>query len=333
VRTAETSPGYQQYCRHKHNIQRRGKDWGRCIEKYYYPYGSEPSRIGSFNDLQKKGCCPENPPKENLVNQSRQKGAIERIKQGMEYLLETVKVLPRKVGELKELLLGAIKEIFGIRTSDKTLARYKEFWHPRYIQPAALEVASQSATAVIELDHVVGQRGGVTENGQNQNRTLTKTKVGLELAEDTPVQAEGSDVEPVIEQKAELEINPPKDLLRENFSLCHTPPENALEIPEVDNPRKSLVQKGFRVCATPLCYMKVYVLNILGVGLISRNVFGRSLYPKIHSIEPGTHVRLCRGVRHSLHPQLVYVKPCTGAEDWLEGIAVSLSSLTLLNDS
>ena len=113
VTKAESSPGYQKYCQHKHHIKQRGKDWARCIEKYYYPYGSQPIRVGSFQEVQKKCNRQEKVAKENVVNQSRQQEAVSRIKQGMDYVIETVKALPTKVGELKNLLLEAITHLFG----------------------------------------------------------------------------------------------------------------------------------------------------------------------------------------------------------------------------
>ncbi|WP_228024075.1 MULTISPECIES: hypothetical protein [Synechocystis] len=344
VETAESSPGYQKYCRHKHNIHRRAKDWGRCIEKYYYPYGSEPSRIGSFNDLQKKGCRPENPPKENLVNQSRQKGAIERIKQGMEYLSETVKVLPRKVGELKELLIGAIKEIFGIRASDKTLARYKEFWHPQCIKLADLEISSLLPSAVTEPEFIDRQIEVITEKTpqvvkeepelgiQSDSASNNFIDTGLE----NPIVGQSSAEVPFVSTQLPKPRTLPKSkssesLPRESSKLCPTPTESSLKKDSENKLTKLKCDKSSKIYAPPSSYMKVYILTSQAVGLISKRFHGKPSSSKLCSISSGTEVRICRGAKHSRHPELLYVKPCEGADNWIGGIAVLSSSLELVN--
>jgi hypothetical protein len=50
-------------------------------------------------------------------------------------------------------------------------------------------------------------------------------------------------------------------------------------------------------------------------------------------IDAGSAVKLCRGPKHTRHPELVYVKPVQGAENWIGGIAVLFSTLTLVDDS
>lgn len=123
--TAKELPGYAQFCRHQHHIERRASDWGRCIEKFYYPYGSQPCRAGTFAKIVAKGA------RENKINDERQQGAISRIKRGVEFLQETLQQLPRRVGEMKAALITAIAHLFGVRPSDKTLYRYQDLWHPR----------------------------------------------------------------------------------------------------------------------------------------------------------------------------------------------------------
>jgi hypothetical protein len=40
VTTAKASPGYNEFCRHQHEIEKRARDWMRFCMKHYYPYGS-----------------------------------------------------------------------------------------------------------------------------------------------------------------------------------------------------------------------------------------------------------------------------------------------------
>ncbi|MDX2099860.1 MAG: hypothetical protein SFW36_18950 [Leptolyngbyaceae cyanobacterium bins.59] len=41
VTIASSLPGYQDYCGHQHEIEKRAEEWARCVENsHYYHYGS-----------------------------------------------------------------------------------------------------------------------------------------------------------------------------------------------------------------------------------------------------------------------------------------------------
>lgn len=44
LETATQLPGYQQYCRHQHEIEYKVKAWCKAVEKYYWPLGDDPKR-------------------------------------------------------------------------------------------------------------------------------------------------------------------------------------------------------------------------------------------------------------------------------------------------
>lgn len=126
ARTAKSLPGYQKFCRHQHHIYQRAKDWAKCIEKFYYPYGSTPNRKGTFRSMVEEGS------RENKVNDNRQISCVERIKQAYEQITEILAILPKKVGEIKTLLIETIHKLSGVRPSNKSLDKYKHLWHPKY---------------------------------------------------------------------------------------------------------------------------------------------------------------------------------------------------------
>jgi hypothetical protein len=221
VRTADTSPGYQQYCQHKHNIQRRGRDWGRCIEKYYYPYGSEPTRSGTFKDMQRTGNRQARQVKENVVNRTRQEEAVARIKQGMDYVRQTMAVLPSKVGAMKDLLLEAIYRLFGKRTSDSTLSRYREYWHPDYVSVTSPPVG-ESSSAIID-------------NDDNDSASIE-----------------------AIESEIDLDV---ENMELSSKNSCHTPSESLLSTQDEKDISKPLSEESCSFYATPPPYMKVAELN------------------------------------------------------------------------
>ena len=144
--TAQSLPGYREFCRHQYQIAKRAKEWSRCIEKFYYPYGEQRRRAGTFQDLVNEGS------KENKVNHERQVQAVERIKAGMKYLRETLEQLPRRVGQMKEALIEAICSLFGLRPSDKTLNKYRELWHPKFnFEEEEVIVTEEVQTEVTEI--------------------------------------------------------------------------------------------------------------------------------------------------------------------------------------
>ncbi len=271
--TAMTLPGHRRYCRHQHNLKQRAKDWARCIEKYYYPYGENPNRVGTFRGLKK-----ESEPKENLVNLGRQDGAITRLQKAVIHIQETVAVIPKKIGELKELLVNTIRQLFGITPSTRTLNRYKNYWHPThqgYNLPEVIEVPAVPPAETPELP--------------TSKDSEEKTPPPLNQAENQP---EEKTLEPSTGKDSEEKTLPPR-------------------------------------------YMKVYRLDPdrIASGLVSKRVSSsRGTSPRLESIEGGVSVLLCRGCRHSHHPQILYVKPLHGAENWIGGIAVSASFLEPLPD-
>jgi hypothetical protein len=118
--TAITSPGYEQWCRHQHEIGMRSKVWARSTEDYYWKLGDSPSRTGTIH-----GEVPAN----NVVsfNTVRSEDAQRRIK-------EIVKRLEAE-GQLPSTATARLKAIVQQGISSKTLYRHLELWHPIHYQP------------------------------------------------------------------------------------------------------------------------------------------------------------------------------------------------------
>jgi hypothetical protein len=142
VTTAQGLPGHREFCRHQHHIGNRAREWARCIEKFYYPYGSDPIRVGTFGEMVDRGTKET---KENKINNERQQSAIDRIKTGVDYVKEKLLEIPEKVGEMKELLINAIKDLFGVRPSDQTLNRYPELWHPDFLREVEIVIIEEQS--------------------------------------------------------------------------------------------------------------------------------------------------------------------------------------------
>ncbi|MBD0337619.1 MAG: hypothetical protein ICV62_19190 [Cyanobacteria bacterium Co-bin13] len=132
LRIATSRPGYETYCRHHTDIERRVKAWTRAAENYYWPIGSAPKRTG---DLHQNNIIP--------FNQQLAKDAQERIQQAVETLRQQ-NALPSGITARAE----AITSQFNI--SKKTLYRYASLWHPEHQtaeEGKRPEAASLSAVA------------------------------------------------------------------------------------------------------------------------------------------------------------------------------------------
>lgn len=115
LETATHLPGYQQYCRHQHEIEYKVKAWCKAVEKYYWPLGDDPKRDTSIDQ----------PPKPS-VNQQRAEEARKRIAEAIAQLRQGT--LPDKISELAEQLTKIA------HCSLQTIYKYATLWHPKHTQ-------------------------------------------------------------------------------------------------------------------------------------------------------------------------------------------------------
>jgi hypothetical protein len=124
LRIALTCPGYEQYCRHQHDIVRKVTAWARAVEGYYWPLGTTPSRDTSH-------------PKNNLVpfNQQQAEDAQHRIC--------TVYAALEQAGELPEQITARAKAIAqAAKVSQQTLYKHLSLWHPAHQEGVIAQLAS-----------------------------------------------------------------------------------------------------------------------------------------------------------------------------------------------
>jgi hypothetical protein len=119
--------GYQEYCRHQHEIERKIKDWinSTIDNKYYLKYCSFPPRCG-ITPHQLVARLNPNTAQINLHNQT----IAERTKQRLNDILAALGELPEKIGERIVMIQAKCRELFGESISRNTLYRnvYKEIW-------------------------------------------------------------------------------------------------------------------------------------------------------------------------------------------------------------
>ena len=124
LRIALNCPGYEQYCRHQHDIERKVTAWVRAVEGYYWPLGTTPSRDTSQ-------------PKNNLVpfNQQQAEDAQHRIRAAYAELEQS--------GELPEQITARAKAIAqAAKVSQQTLYKHLSLWHPAHQEGVIAQLAS-----------------------------------------------------------------------------------------------------------------------------------------------------------------------------------------------
>jgi hypothetical protein len=119
-----TAPGYQEYCRHKHEIKNVIKDWVENTERqgYYVEYCGFPARSGLNPHLiAKRIKTTRNEHNENLAK---------RTEQRLNAILAKLQQLPRKVSEKIESIQAKSIELFGEAIARNTLykSKYKQIW-------------------------------------------------------------------------------------------------------------------------------------------------------------------------------------------------------------
>jgi hypothetical protein len=117
VAIARSLPGYQDWCRHQHEIETRAADWARCVEtSRYFPYGGSARSLTS---------APETEPAGNRWNQQQRQTTRQNIQTLVQQLWELGQ-LPAKITERFRVLVR-----HGI--GGGSLYRHKDLWHPEQV--------------------------------------------------------------------------------------------------------------------------------------------------------------------------------------------------------
>jgi hypothetical protein len=116
LRMATSRPGYEQYCRHQADIERKVTAWARAVENYYWPLGTTPTRDTS-------------PVQNNLVSFNRQQSEMPRTG------YEPPTPIWSRPGELPEQITARATAIARLaKVSQQTLYKHLSLWHPHHHQ-------------------------------------------------------------------------------------------------------------------------------------------------------------------------------------------------------
>ena len=130
VETARSLPGYQEWCRHQHEIEQRAEEWARCIENsHYFHFGDQ---------RQKPKLDVQDPVLTEAIDQSpswnqRQSAATrDRIRRAIADLLETNSLPAKPTARFQTLLK------YGV--GGASLYRHRDLWHPNYFNAGDFEL-------------------------------------------------------------------------------------------------------------------------------------------------------------------------------------------------
>jgi hypothetical protein len=124
--------GYQQYCRHQHEIEKMIRSWIKTNERtgYYSPYRSEPDRNQPypFGNRKLKAKIVRKP---HTANIKRSDEAASRIKVAYENIKDRF-TAETTITQMRDQLRAEIQEKYGVGIGTNTLSRHKNIWHPEH---------------------------------------------------------------------------------------------------------------------------------------------------------------------------------------------------------
>jgi hypothetical protein len=130
--TALSSPGYTEFCRHQHEIEKRVRERARSALNYpYYPYRGKPPRKRTykqqFGEDGVDNVIQLHPSKE------RHAKTMERIR-AVIAMLKSEGAFPKTAYERTQAIIKKSKAAYGKGVSQTTLYKeeYLPLWHPRH---------------------------------------------------------------------------------------------------------------------------------------------------------------------------------------------------------
>ncbi|HEY9658971.1 MAG TPA: hypothetical protein V6C65_11000 [Allocoleopsis sp.] len=126
VETAQSLPGYREWCRHQHEIEHRAEEWARCIENsHYFHFGEQRKKQKPEVQDPELATAIEQSPS---WNQRQSAATRDRIRRAIADLLEQNNLPVKPTARFQALLQ------YGI--GGGSLYRHRDLWHPNYFDTA-----------------------------------------------------------------------------------------------------------------------------------------------------------------------------------------------------
>jgi hypothetical protein len=138
VETAQSLPGYQEWCRHQHEIEHRAEEWARCIENsHYFHFGDQSKKVATtLQDPELVSAVDQSPS----WNQRQSAATRDRIRRAIADLLEKNSLPVRATARFQVLLQ------YGV--GGASLYRHRDLWHPAYFDVSGFDIESSNESSV-----------------------------------------------------------------------------------------------------------------------------------------------------------------------------------------
>lgn len=124
VKVAVDLPGYEEWCRHQHEIYERAEEWARSVERSrYFHYGSPSSTLSTL-----KGEGTEN---QLTWNQQQSLTAREKIQRAIAEMIDA--------GTLPDQATARCQALIKYHVSPSTLYRHRDLWHPNHFEEPPIQ--------------------------------------------------------------------------------------------------------------------------------------------------------------------------------------------------
>jgi hypothetical protein len=131
LETSINAPGYRQWCRHQHEIEKRVREVARSAENYpYYPYPGKPPRKKTYKEHFGGG------GESNIIlfpQQKMHEDTLERIT-AVVAMLKAEDTFPSTAYQRIQAIIAKSTAAFGVGVSQTTLYKpeYRSLWHPAH---------------------------------------------------------------------------------------------------------------------------------------------------------------------------------------------------------
>ncbi len=151
-----TARGYQEYCRHQHEIDRKIRDWVNSTldNQYYVKYCGFPPRCGITPHQLLTSLNRKKSTSINIHNQT----LADRTRQRLAQILTAIQELPQKIGDRIAAIQTKCSELFGETISRNTLYKtdYKPLWAEKNTIPS-VEIVQANNHQEIQAEPVEPQ--------------------------------------------------------------------------------------------------------------------------------------------------------------------------------
>jgi hypothetical protein len=162
IKTAQSLPGYWQWCRHTHEIAHRAEEWAKCIQNsHYFHYGDVQGKYKS----KARSTETESELEPAIIglpswNQQQSQAARERIRKAIAKLLEQECLPISATARFRALTQHGI--------GGGSLYRHRDLWHPQYLKEGSFPSITDQTDSSITVD----------ETSQGSSTSLLSTAGG-----------------------------------------------------------------------------------------------------------------------------------------------------------